>query len=207
MFSKAWLLSVVTFVVTLPRLVLLALAFGAPTLAADIAVTDTGDALHDPGCAKTGTGTCTLRDAITFANANPGPDSIFLGGRLFRPTSSLPVITDGALTLVGLGYSFLFPSPSTIDGSLAGPSDGLTIAAEGCSISGLSIQGFNGTGIVIRGSNNSVPLVIGCFGASCLAYWVSASGNQGHWTQTQVPTDCRISRQYRQLRSTTTERY
>jgi CSLREA domain-containing protein len=175
MYSKAWLLRVDT----IPRLVLLALACGAPVLAADIPVNDTGDALHDPGCAKTGTGTCTLRDAITFANANPGPDSIFLGGRLFRPTSSLPVITDGALTLVGLGsMGGLFPSSSTIDGSLAGPSDGLTIAADGCSISSLLIQGFKGTGIVILGSNNSIPVVV----TSALAvefHLVFASANQG----------------------------
>ena len=37
-----------------------------------IVVNDSSDALHSPGCATTGTGTCTLRDAITFANAKPG---------------------------------------------------------------------------------------------------------------------------------------
>jgi hypothetical protein len=39
----------------------------------------------------------------SFANTNPGADRIFLGGRMLRPTSPLPVITDGTLTLVGLG--------------------------------------------------------------------------------------------------------
>jgi hypothetical protein len=148
--------------------------------AANITVNDNEDVLHSPGCAVTGTGNCTLRDAITFANRNPGPDSVSLAGLTFRPTSPLPVITDDGLTLAGLGSSFLFPNPATIDGSLAGASDGLTIAANGCSISALSVEQFQGTGIVILGSNNSFPVVVGCFGASCFPYVVSANGNAGH---------------------------
>ena len=53
----------------------LALAFfgaGSRLRAATVVVNDNGDTVHSPGCATTGTGTCTLRDAITFANANAG---------------------------------------------------------------------------------------------------------------------------------------
>src|SRR5262245_66377793 len=46
------------------------------TAAAAVVVNDSSDALHSPGCATTGTGTCTLRDAITFANSNAGSDAI-----------------------------------------------------------------------------------------------------------------------------------
>ena len=59
---------------------LLAVAVVAPARGLDIIVNDMTDALHDPGCAVSGTGTCTLRDAITFANRNPGRDKIYLGG-------------------------------------------------------------------------------------------------------------------------------
>ncbi|MCB0201390.1 MAG: CSLREA domain-containing protein [Anaerolineae bacterium] len=51
--------------------------------AASIVVNDAGDTTG--ACATTGVGTCTLRDAITYANSNAGPDTItfnipFLGG-------------------------------------------------------------------------------------------------------------------------------
>ena len=42
--------------------------------AATIVVNDSSDTLHSPGCATTGAGTCSLRDAITFANSNAGPE-------------------------------------------------------------------------------------------------------------------------------------
>src|SRR5690606_16026459 len=59
---------------------------------ATIVVNDAGDALHSPGCATTGTGACTLRDAITFANSNAGADTIDLRTDVTL-TSILPNIT------------------------------------------------------------------------------------------------------------------
>src|SRR5262245_58831081 len=44
--------------------------------AATVVVNDASDTLHSSGCAAFGTGTCTLRDAITFANANAGADVV-----------------------------------------------------------------------------------------------------------------------------------
>jgi hypothetical protein len=44
--------------------------------AATIVVNDASDTLHGLGCAMSGMGTCTLRDATAFANANPGADEI-----------------------------------------------------------------------------------------------------------------------------------
>jgi hypothetical protein len=45
-------------------------------VAATILVNDTTDTIHSPGCATTGTVTCSLRDAIIFSNANAGTDTI-----------------------------------------------------------------------------------------------------------------------------------
>ncbi len=71
-------------------------------LAAQVDVDDPGDDLHTSGCAVTGLSPCTLRDAITWANALPGTDTIVV--RLMgtsasrvtpvRPKSALPAITD-----------------------------------------------------------------------------------------------------------------
>jgi hypothetical protein len=64
-----------------PGLVVLRAGEPAPALvpqavAATILVNDTTDTIHSPGCATTGTGTCSLRDAIIFSNANAGTDTI-----------------------------------------------------------------------------------------------------------------------------------
>lgn len=75
--------------------------------AAVIVVNDPGGDVHSPGCADTGTGTCTLADAITFANSNPGLDEIHFdipgegiheiegdeSGR--QPDVTSPVVIDG----------------------------------------------------------------------------------------------------------------
>jgi len=156
------------------------MASAAP--AADVVVNDTEDVLHSTGCAVTGTGTCSLRDALTYANANPGPDLVSLGGQAFQPTSPLPTITDDGLTLYGLGGGIggSFSISSKIDGSLAGPSDGLTISASGCSIWGLLVVNFEGTGIVVRGNTNSFLLASGGRGTVIFFYPVGVQGNRGH---------------------------
>jgi CSLREA domain-containing protein len=85
----------------------LALAFTAaaalPAHATGIVVNDSGDMTHT--CATTGTGTCTLRDAITFANSNPGADSItFSISGTITLGSTLPAIDD-TLTIDGTGQA------------------------------------------------------------------------------------------------------
>src|SRR6266568_155617 len=131
--------------------------------AATIVVNDTGDALHSPGCATTGAGTCTLRDAITFANTNAGPDVINFnisgaGVHTIQPASSLPNI-GGPLTIDG--YSQPGTSVNTLpvgdnavllielDGSLAGLANGLTVYTDNCTIKGLAINRFGNPGISI----------------------------------------------------------
>ncbi len=64
------------FCLSLSMLVLIVLAFvvaPAPTVrAASVTVDTPTDDTHSPGCATNGTSPCSLRDAITYANANPG---------------------------------------------------------------------------------------------------------------------------------------
>ena len=50
----------------------------AAVYAATVVVNDPTDTVHASGCATTGTGTCSLRDAILYANAVPGPEIITL---------------------------------------------------------------------------------------------------------------------------------
>ncbi len=147
--------------------------------ATDILVNDAGDALHATGCASTGAGSCTLRDAITFANANPGLDVISMTNISTRPTSSLPTITD-RVTLTGTHY--WYSNPGVIDGSLAGPADGLTIAADGCELLGLEIRSFEGVGIVVLGGDNEVGRFNGGVTCTmgCPIMDVRVSGNGSH---------------------------
>ena len=66
--------------------------FAARLSAATVTVNDAGDATH--GCATTGTGTCSLRDALTFANANAGSTVAFSisgpGVHTIQPATALP---------------------------------------------------------------------------------------------------------------------
>jgi CSLREA domain-containing protein len=111
--------------------------------AAVIVVNDAGDAIH--ACATTGTGTCTLRDAITFANANAntGPDTIGFdigsGLATIQPSTALPNVTD-PVVIDGTTQPGFAGSPLIeLDGqSLVGTVDGLTITAGGCTVRGSS---------------------------------------------------------------------
>jgi hypothetical protein len=149
-----------------PILCIPLLCGAVPAAAATITVNDASDTLHSPGCATTGTGTCSLRDAITFSNANGGAAAIHFGisgagVHTISPATALPSITD----------------PVTIDGTTQGASatplielsgagapagtDGLTITAGSTTVRGLAINrwatnGFGGGGIVISTAGGNV---------------------------------------------------
>ena len=148
----------------------LLLSLGSLSYASVITITDGGDALHDTGCAATGTGVCTLRDAITFANANPLMDYLDLSVSSVRPLSALPAITDPV--------SLTSTVSAVIDGSLAGQSDGLTFATNVSVMNGVHVWRFQGSGIVVLGDNNVFGLATICF-ALCSDYSVSADENGG----------------------------
>jgi hypothetical protein len=148
------------------RLLLVVVLFStsANALAATIVVNDPGDVLHSVGCATTGTGTCTLRDAITFANANPGPDTIHFafagpGVQTISVTSELPRIQD-PVVIDGTSQPGFAGTPLIeLDGSAAGPIvAGLTVfgsASSGSTVKGLVVNGFSNTAIVLANTDGN----------------------------------------------------
>lgn len=122
---------------------LLTSAAGAVT----IVVNDSSDALHDSGgCADTGMGACTLRDAITFANANTGADEIDFtipgtGVQTITLSSDLPVITD-SVTIDG--YTQPGTSPNT-NGPGLEDNAVLSIEIDGNGKACLAFQGIDAT--------------------------------------------------------------
>lgn len=162
--------------------------------AATIVVGDASDSIHSPGCATTGQAPCTLRDAITFANSNPGSDVVHFaipgaGPHVILPASDLPVITE-SVTLDG--YTQPGASPNTLatadDAVLkivldAGPettlTDGFSIASSGVTIRGFVIMRFiRGAGVRITGpgSGNTIQ---GNFIGTNAAGTFSASNSYG----------------------------
>jgi hypothetical protein len=112
----------------------------------------------------------SLRQAILDANARPGSDAIEFnlpgdGVQTIAPLSPLPRVTD---TLTIDGYSQPGSTENTVadgndavllvelNGALAGQTCGLNIAAHGCVIRGLVVNGFSQNGIWVHSSNNRI---------------------------------------------------
>jgi hypothetical protein len=128
-----------------------ALLFRGMMSAATIVVNDAGDALNSPGRAVTGTGTCTLRDALTFANANPGSDTIVFaipgtGVHVIQPQAALPNVTDDGLTIDG------YTQPGASLNTLARGDDAVLLVQ----IDGFDIPGGGGGMLELFSSNNLV---------------------------------------------------
>jgi hypothetical protein len=102
----------------------------------------------------THTGTYGTADTIQFAIGSIGSKatiSIALSG--LEPLIK-PMLIDG-LSQGGTGYSGL--PLITLNGSLAGQgATGLTIDANSCTVRGLAIGPFSGTGVHISGGNNTI---------------------------------------------------
>jgi IPT/TIG domain/S-layer homology domain len=134
---------------TLAALALLA-AIASP-LAADVTVNDAGDSSN--ACAATGTGTCTLRDAITYADAHPGGIIQFdipgAGVHTIAPASALPAIS-AKMTIQG--YSQPGASANT-NGANEGSNAVILIELDGtsCGANGALVLGPGSDGSEIRG--------------------------------------------------------
>ena len=146
--------------------------------AATITVNDNSDTTDT--CSTNGTGNCTLRDAITFANSNSGADTIEFnipgaGVHTIVLTSLLPQITD-PLTIDGYSQPGAQPNTNSADQGLNtvlrieidGRDQNLQNASFGC----LSIVGVNSPSTsTIKG------LAIYCLPPPIRIFGINASGS------------------------------
>src|SRR5215472_16300203 len=145
------------------------LAFGLtalPLSAATVTVNDSGDTTG--ACSTTGSGSCTLRDAITYANAHSGTAIHFnisgAGVHTIKPNTALPAIT-APVTIDG--YTQPGASPNTLaagdnavllielSGAL-GSSDGLDLGtgSDSSVVRGLVLNRWSGSSIILYNSGS-----------------------------------------------------
>jgi hypothetical protein len=106
-------------------------------------------------------GAGSLRQAILDANASPGLDMIAFnipgaGVRTITPTSALPMITDPVIIDGTTQPGFSDTPLIELDGTRAGPANGLTIIAGRNIVRGLLIHRFNGNGIELAMNGDTV---------------------------------------------------
>jgi CSLREA domain-containing protein len=151
----------------------------APLSAATVTVNDAGDA--SGACATTGTGTCTLRDALTYANAHGGSTIAFAiagaGVHTIAPAAVYPDIT-AAVTIDGFTQPGSSPNSNgpgladnsvhliEINGAATGPGSfpgvlRLKAGSGGSVVRGLVVNRSPGAGIGILAIANAH--VEGCF--------------------------------------------
>ena len=133
----------------------------------------------DSGDGNCTAGSCTLREAITAANNNPGVDIISFnvsgnGVRTFMPETSLPAITSPVIID---GYTQPGAAPATaedpatilieLDGSfLGGSASGLEIKGGRSVVRGLAINSFQANGILVSGedvASGGGNIIEGCY--------------------------------------------
>src|SRR6266567_5068352 len=148
------------------------LALATALSANQIIVNDQSDTVHSPGCATTGLGTCTLHDAILFANDHQGPDTILFaipgpGIHRIQPRSVLPPLTDEAGVFID-GFSQPGASPNTategsnavwtivLDAGVDLALPGLSLQSSSNTVRGLSISNFFPAIEISAGSDNAV---------------------------------------------------
>jgi titin len=131
------------------------------------AATFTVNTTSDSPSGTCGDGTCTLREAIIEANANgSSKDTINFniagdGPHIITLTAPLQAISQ-PVTINGLSEpgsacnGFPFTLKIVLNGSGLASGVGLTLTANGSSISGLVIQRFPSHGLEIKSSNNSL---------------------------------------------------
>ncbi|GAB4240337.1 MAG: hypothetical protein Tsb0034_16740 [Ekhidna sp.] len=138
-----------------------------------IMVTNTNDA-----------GTGSLRDAITYANANPGATITFdipSGPYVINLVSALPQITAAGTIIDGTtlpGWTFGTSDMVTLNGSALGTANGINIDAANVEVYGLAFTAFNGNslnGHIYLASDAADNVTIGASGMGNIIY--NSGGN------------------------------
>ncbi|MBN9689774.1 MAG: right-handed parallel beta-helix repeat-containing protein [Verrucomicrobia bacterium] len=150
---------------------LLGLVLVLKTAAATFTITSTNSA--GPG---------TWREAITNANANPGPDLIAFNlppaTRSTFPTTALPAITD-PVTIDGTTQPGFSGTPIVeLAGNFAGVADGLRLTTTNCILRGLIINRFSGDNVELNSGGGHV--IEGCYlGLNLTGTADQGAGQQG----------------------------
>lgn len=109
----------------------------------------------------------SLRAAISYANSNPGRDSItFAVNGAINLVDVLPALTDPSGTLI-LGFTApgaVYPVHPTVilNGPLPIPGPGLRIASSFNYIDGLKIRNFNGPGVAVTFGSSLSNSIVRC---------------------------------------------
>jgi CSLREA domain-containing protein len=180
------------FVAASSALLLVTALASLPATAATIVVNVSSDTAH--ACAATGTGTCSLRDAILFANATAGADTINFnipgaGVQTIAPITELPSISE-QVTIDG--YTQPLATANTLatgnnanlliqlDGSGAGAANGLVVLnAPNTLIRGLVINRFALVGIRVAPTAFTAAVTIQGNFIGTAADGTAALGNSG----------------------------
>ncbi len=141
-----------------------------PAGAAVITVDNTGDpAVGNPAnCPAVPAGTCTLRDAIAAADANPGTDTVSVSvgpisltnGALNHPSTDALVLTGNGNTVTQTtANEVVFTGgPLTVDSLVTSGGTNALDAFGPVSVSGSSITTTNGQGVVSFGGGTSATI-------------------------------------------------
>lgn len=131
-----------------------------PLLPADASTTFTVNSTGDPGDGVCAESECTLREALTAANSEPGLNVILFvigsGLRTITPTSPLPTVTDPLIIDATSQPGFSGVPLVELSGSLAGTgANGLTITAGSSTVRGLIVNRFSNFGIDLHGNGGN----------------------------------------------------
>lgn len=151
-------------------------------MASDGAAQIVVNSLDDPGLPDDGL--TTLREAIVQANVTGGLTITFdpaLAGGTIQPTSSLPAITGGNITIDGDIDNDNIPDIE-IDGSVAGAAHGVRIASSANLLNGLIINRFQLEGISFSVASPSSNTVSNCYvGVDRHGTSAEPNGSVGIW--------------------------
>ena len=136
------------------------------------------------------TGAGSLRQAITDANNHAGADVVHFaigsGAKTISPKTQLPGLQDNTTLDATSQPGYAGKPLITLNGSSAGNIDGVRIYGTNCTVKGLNIQHFKGSGMLVtgKGGNHISANYIGTDASG-----VAAAGNGGTGILLQSPNN------------------